>query len=207
MSLETVQTGIDRILRLDYLDDEGKQHHEKCTDDLCADKCELAFMIRNHEKRTVDVFELFDALEVVRLLVKSTSGETGPTYQNEIAFDFIHDFKKGLSAYFLEGVDQKETGRLTRKNQMMYHMVLAPIVHVLFSKTHEEAINDIDEIIDNLIEYIYEHDIDSSKQDVLVVRHLISKEVAERLKVAEQVDGIMRARNRKKKRRRRKKAA
>jgi len=183
-----VTRGIDRLLRLDFPLGNSEQQ------------------IEYHEKRTVNALEMVDALEVVRTFFKDSSDMVGkPIYKGEREFDFIHDIKEYINAYFLVGEDSNQSIRRRAKNRSMVVLLLNPIVDLFQHKFHEDVLNEYDNIIDEAIELIVNTNITASADDAFVIRRVIQKEIEKRNRVQATVDGIMRLRRRKKKRKKKKK--
>ena len=183
-----VTRGIDRLLRLDF--------------PLGNSEKDLEF----HEKRTVNALEMVDALEVMRNFFKDTRDMLGkPIYRGEREFDFIHDIKKYINAYFLVGEDTRQTAQRRAKNRSMIVLLLNPIVDLFQHKSHEETLNEYDNIIDEAIEIIVNNNVTATADDAFVIRRVIQKEIEKRNRVQAAVDGIMRLRRRKKRRKKKKK--
>ncbi len=183
-----VTRGIDRLLRLDFPVGNSE-------DDL-----------NFHEGRTVDAFEMINALEIMRNFFKDSRDMLGkPIYRGEREFDFIHDIKEYINSYFLVGEDFKQTAHLRGKNRSMVVLLLNPIVDIFQHKSHEETLEEYDNIIDGAIESIINNNITATADDAFVARRVIQKEIEKRNRTQATVDGIMRLRRRKKKRKKKKK--
>lgn len=182
-----VSRGISWLLRLDYP----------------SDTSELG--LKRHSGKTVNAFEMIDALEVLRTLISDTKCVSKPMYRGEKEFDFVHDIKQAIEAYFLSarrlfGEQEKDGALRRRKCRSMVHLMLNPIVESFHNMSHEEALEVYDAVIDQAISDIIECDHDAAADDAFVVQHLIAKEVARKNRVQAAVDGIMRLRRRKRRR-------
>lgn len=183
-----VTRGIDRLLRLDF--------------PLGNSEKDIEF----HEKRTVNALEMVDALEVVRTFFKDSRDMFGkPIYRGERDFDFIHDIKEYINAYFLVGEDSNQSIRRRAKNRSMVVLMLNPIVDLFQYKSHDDALNEYDNIIDEAIEIIVNNNVTATSDDAFVIRRVIQKEIEKRNRVQSAIDGIMRLRRRKKRRKKKKK--
>ena len=183
-----VTRGIDRLLRLDFPPSDSEKD------------------IEIHDQRTVDALEMIDALETTRTFFKDSHDMLGkPIYRGEREFDFIHDIKKYINAYFLVGEDAKQSALLRRKNRSMVVLLLNPVVDIFQHKTHEDTLEEYNNIIDGAIEIIVNNDITASADDAFVIRRVIQKEIEKRNHVQAAIDGIMRLRRRKKRRKKKKK--
>lgn len=183
-----VTRGIDRLLRLDF--------------PLGNSEKDLEF----HEKRTVNAFEMVDALEVMRNFFKDTRDMLGkPIYRGERDFDFIHDIKEYITSYFLVGEDANQSIRRRAKNRSMVVLLLNPIVDIFQYKSHEETLNEYDNIINVTIDSIVNNNVTATADDAFVIRRVIQKEIEKRNRIQAAVDGIMRLRRRKKRRKKKKK--
>jgi len=182
-----VTRGIDRLLRLDY--PLGNSEKE----------------IEYHEKRTVSALEMVDALEVMRTFFKDSRDMLGkPIYRGEREFDFVHDIKKYIDAFFLVGEDSDQSIQRRAKNRSMVVLLLNPIVDLFQYKSHEDMLNEYDNVIDEAIDNIVNTNITASADDAFVIRRVIQKEIEKRNRVQAAVDGIMRLRRRKKRRKKKK---
>lgn len=177
-----VSRGINWLLRLDYP----------------SDTSELG--LKRHYGKTVDALEMIDALECLRIMFNDVRRVPGPMYRGEKEFDFVHDIKLAVEAYYLVGRDDKDSALRRRKYRSMVHLMLNPLIDSFHSLSHEEAMEAYDEIINDAINEIIECDHDSAADDAYVVQHLIAKEVARRNRVQATVDGILRLRRRKRRR-------
>ena len=177
-----VSRGINWLLRLDFP----------------SDTSEIG--LKRHAGKTVDALEMIDALEVLRIMFDETRRVEGPMYRGEKEFDFVHDLKQAVDAYFLVGEDEKASALRRRKYRSLVALLLNPLIDGFQNLSHEEALNAYQSIIDGAISEITECDHDSAADDAFVVQHLIAKEVARRNRVQTQVDGIMRLRRRKRRR-------
>jgi hypothetical protein len=175
-----VSRSINWLLRLDYTSDISEHG------------------LKQHYGRTVDAFEMIDALEILRVLFEDTRRCVGaPMYRGEKEFDFIHDLKLAVNDHFLVGEDDKDSALRRRKNRSLVVLMLNPIIDQFQNSSHEEALESYNEVIDDAISQIFECDSNPSVDDALIVRRMIQKEVARRNRVQEAVDGIMRLRRRK----------
>ena len=177
-----VSRGINWLLRLDYT----------------SDTSELG--LKRHYGKTVDALEIIDALEVLRTMFAETSRVEGPMYRGETEFDFVHDLKQAVDAFYLVGEDAKDGALRRRKYRSLVTLLLYPIIDVFQNFSHEETLEAYDAVIDGAISAVKECDHDATGDDAFVVQHLMAKEVARRNRVQAIVDGIMRLRRRKRRR-------
>ncbi len=177
-----VSRGIDWLLRLDYP----------------SETSELELKL--HSGKTVNAFEMIDALETLRILFNDTRRCSSPIYRGEKEFDFIHDLKQAIEGQFFAGDDQKSSALLRRKHRSMVILLMNPIVDLFLRSTHEEALDSYDQVIDKAIDQITDSEHNATADDAFVVMHLIQREVARRNKIQASVDGIMRLRRRKRRR-------
>ena len=173
--------------------------------------------LNRHYGKTVDAFEIIEALEVLRALFKETArpsdevarlGEISmigsAMYRGEKDFDFIHDIKKSIKLMYLEGDTLKESALLNRKNRRLVTFLLNPIIDSFYDKTHEEALKLYDLVIDEVLDFIHEHETSVNEIDSMVVQKTITKVLERKNNVQHVVDGIMRLRRRKQRRLRKK---
>lgn len=178
-----VTVGIDRLLRLDY------------------PKSNSEYDLKQHEGTTVNALDMIEALKVMHHLFEDTREMIGnPMYRGEPEFDFIHDIKQAVEHYFLVGDDSKQSALRRRKNRSMVFLMLNPLVDFFQYTTHEEMLEQYNDIVDEAIQYIFDNNKQPSADDAFVIRHMISKDVAKRNKIQGIVDGIMRLRRRQTKR-------
>lgn len=187
--LQSLYQGIDRLLRLDYPEN---------TDEVS---------LKRHYGAHVDALEMIEAVEVLRFYFKDTEEMLGKAaYRGEKSFDFISELKEDIRSYYLEASSDKEGALRRRKYRTMVVLMLNPLISLFQNMSHADALNQYDEVLDRVIEYISTNEIETRKDDAFVVRHLIQKDIERHNRVTKVVDGILHLRRRHGSRRRKKAA-
>lgn len=181
-----LKTGVKRLLRLD--------HPQKGETD------------ESHAKRTVDAFDMIEAMEVMRKFFEDTKDLVGTKMRKgDETFDYRKDVKDAIQEYYLKGSTEVEGALNRRKYRALVMLLLDPMVDMFKGVSHEEALKHYDQVIDNTIRYINNSDVVTSADDAFVQRRLIQKEVQKANQVRKAVKGIMALRNKSKKKKSKKK--
>jgi len=167
-----LKTGVNRLLRLDH-PQQGEAPEQ-------------------HAGRTVDAFDMIEAMEVMRKFFEDTEELSGVKMRRgDEDFDYRQDIKDAIKEYYLQGSSDKEGALNRRKYRALVMLLLEPMVDVFKGVPHEQALEMYNDVIDNVIQYIKTSDIVTHADDAFVQRRLIQKEVERRNQVSKAVDGIM----------------
>lgn len=177
-----LKTGVNRLLRLD--------HPQRGEDE------------ERHAGRTVDAFDMLEAMEVMRKMFEDTKDLVGKKMrQGDTGFNYRADIKEAIREYYLSGSSEKEGALNRRKYRALVMLLLEPMVDLFKGVPHEEALKLYDGVIDDTIRFIKNSDVVTSADDAFVQRRMIQKEVQKANQVRKAVDGIMALRNKSKKKR------
>lgn len=165
------------------------------------------------DKRVLDMFDIVEALEVVRKMFEDaektfkTTVETGRGdvdlskghRQGEKQMNILRDVKDAVQSYFMAGKSEKEGLLNRRRYRALVTLVLDPLVNTFKGKEPEEIFKTYNSVIDNAIKYVHDSDIVSHPDDAYVARQQIAREVKKAADVRKAVDGIMKLRQKAKK--------
>lgn len=177
---DVVKTGVNRLLKMD--------HPQKGESD------------EQHAKRSVDAYDIIEAMEVLRKFFGDTEDAVGmKARQGDKEFNYLKEIRDMVDEYYLRGDTEVKGALNRRKYRAMIQVLVNPMLDLFRFMTHEEALKNYNDVLDGVIQYVKNSDVVASADDAFVQRRLIQKEVQRSNKVARAVDGIMALRNKKRK--------
>lgn len=176
-----LKTGVTRLLKMD--------HPQKGETD------------EQHAKRSVDAFDIMEAIEVLRKFFEDTKDAVGTKMRRGDAdFDYLREIRNMVNEYYLQGSTEKEGALQRRKYRAMVQVLIEPMLDLFKGVPHQKALDVYDSVLDSVIRYVKNSDVITHADDAFVQRRLIQKEVQRNNKVTRTVDGIMALRKGKNKR-------
>jgi hypothetical protein len=127
-----------------------------------------------------DELDVLYCLDAVKQMFYDTAAYLGKSKYQGQPFDFIREVKEEVQEWLLVGNTDQQTAHLKRKNLIMYHMVLEPLIDLFANFTHEEALSRCDETFELVKQTIENHDIETTYDDAIVAREQIQQIVRER---------------------------
>lgn len=127
-----------------------------------------------------DEADLIEALEIARSYFPLTEGLLGKKMYQGQPYDFVDDVKLEVEEFLFTANNPDENQSQRRRNVIMYHLVVAPVIDLFKTMDHETALKEFDEIFENVVHEVYSTSIECHYDDALVARVQISQMVRER---------------------------
>jgi len=129
------------------------------------------------EKYILDEFDLLEALEVIRTKFHETVEMFGKKKYRDTPFDFCEDVREEMEEWLLGHEDPRQAALLRKKNQPMYHLVLAPVIDLFAKGTHAQALQQIDYVLGDIEYMVKNHEHQGTYDDAIIARAMISHEI------------------------------
>lgn len=142
-------------------------------------------------------FEVYDALDSIKILISETSRVIGKRKYVGQVFDFVEDVKQDMVELLLVGTDVTKTAVKRKRNLPLYHLVVSPVVEVLRSYDHASAIQIADQYIDYVGVTAFVEDDYGTYDDALVAREQVRDIIREREEQSKAEAARQRKKNRK----------
>ncbi len=153
---------------------------------------------KQHGQRFRDETDLIEAIDCVRDAFHDTKDMIGKKMYQGVVFEPVEDVKRALEEYLLGRRERKDVALARRKNLIMYHLAVEPVIEMFKGIPHPTALMIVDEVLDEVQNLINTMDIDSHIDDALVAQAQVSVLIKER---EEKRKRELAARRRKKRRR------
>jgi hypothetical protein len=128
----------------------------------------------NHAKWIRDEFDLMEAVSVVRDHVADTARMEGkPMYAGESSFDFCEDLRRAFEEVYLSCREQKDVIFQRKRNLVMYHLAIDPIIDDLGQYPHREVLESADQYFADIIAFIENADTEVYIDDALVMHEIV----------------------------------
>jgi hypothetical protein len=135
----------------------------------------------NHTKWIRDEFDLMEAVEVVRDYLKDTARMVGkPMYAGETTFDFCEDIRRAFEEVYLSCREQKDVIFQRKRNLVMYHLAIDPIIDDLGQYSHTDVLEAADQYFADVLSFIQTTDTDVYIDDALVMHEIVKTQTRAR---------------------------
>lgn len=143
-------------------------------------------MDKQHGQRFRDENDLIEALDVVRDSFHDTKNMIGKKMYQGVVFDPVEDVKRALEEYLLGRRERKDVALARRKNLIMYHLAVEPVIEMFKGIPHATTLMIVDEVVDSVQDLIRTMPIESHLDDAIVAQvqvNVLIKEREERRKL------------------------
>ena len=118
-----------------------------------------------------DEFDVADALTRLPAIVKHTARMMGKRMHAKSDYDFVDDVRKDIQEHLLVGEDDRRTALNKKKHLNMYYLTVEPAIHLLQQcDSHSSAIEEVDNIVEQLTNIVMNHTIHTTYDDALVAQ-------------------------------------
>ena len=132
-----------------------------------------------------DEFDVVDALSCIPYFVKQSARMSGKTMYAKRPYDYIEDVTKDVEEFLIVGKDPVGTALLKKKNLMMYHMTVRPILDILSHlPDHKTSIQYVDMIVESAINQVMSHEVTTTYEDGLIAKMQVRKIIEARTELA-----------------------
>ena len=127
-----------------------------------------------------DEFDVVDAVSSIPYFVKQSARMIGKTMYTKRPYHFIEDVTKDVQEFLIVGKEPRDSALLKKKHLMMYHLVVHPVLDIMYSLPHQDAIIWVDHIISDIISQVMTHNISTTYDDALVAKAQVQKIISAR---------------------------
>lgn len=127
-----------------------------------------------------DEYDLVEALDVARIKFHETKRMMGTKMYKGQQFDPIEDVKRETEEFLFTTRHQSENLLMRKKNLVMYHLVVEPVIELFRGKDHSQMLIEIDDTIKQVIDLLYTMPVRTHYDDALVAREQVRQMVRER---------------------------
>jgi hypothetical protein len=127
-----------------------------------------------------DEYDLAEALDVARIKFHETERMMGKKMYKGQAFDPIEDVKREMEEFLFTARQQNENLLMKKKNLVMYHLVVEPVIDLFKGKEHKQMLEEIDDVVKQVIDLLYTMPVHTHYDDALVAREQVRQMVRER---------------------------
>lgn len=196
----SIETNIRRLLQASLFTDEQRERVRKELK-LAHDRKErLPISLSD-----VHVFQIIDGFRLLREKFHDTESMIGHNIYQKTPYNFLSDIKAEVHAFYLSDPDPKKDRAKRKVFNALYWLVLVPTIDIFREYSHEDALYNIDIVIDSAIGYIKESDVASTEDDAFVARVLLGRDLEKRFVIRGIAAKIFKLRSKKRKRRKKRK--
>lgn len=128
--------------------------------------------------------DLISALRSMLDEINSTKSLVNFSKYKKTKYSLSKELHKFMKSLLLEGSNQQEQIRLTRRNMLMYYSVIDPLIKLFGFLEHAESIEHAPGIISAIVAHIEKYDSDEygTYEDAIIAREIIRKRIKEETK-------------------------